>query len=375
MKSRLTTALIAVALLGTNTLGRAHAPQAAPTPAVTTCPAGLAERLTTEITPWLDTVNLSGVVVVACQGRPVYSIARGQANRATGVANSLETRFNLGSMNKMWTAIAIAQLVEQGKIDLKAPVGRYLPGIANPVIRDDVQIYHLLTHTSGLSGYFTRGFLRNRVYANRASDYLPFFNEEPPAFAPGARMQYSSAGFALLGAIIEAVSGQSYFDYMQKHILERARMSPGAYEDVRTLKPGMAVPYGTPPGAPGPIDTSDQSEARGGPAGGAYATAADVIAFSRALWSGALVNTALVREFTTGKVAMGPTMKYAYGFGEGTINGWRHVGHNGGIPGGGTEFLSFPDHGIDIVVLTNMDMPTATQAMTRIARIVTGADR
>lgn len=268
MKSRLTTALVVVTLFGTAPLGRAQGPQAASTPAVANCPAGLAERLTSEVTPWLDTINLSGVVVVACQGQPVYSIARGQANRATSATNALDTRFNLGSMNKMWTAIAVAQLVEQGRIDLKAPVGRYLSTIANPVIRDQVQIHHLLTHTSGLGMYFTRGFLRDRVYANRASDYLPFFIEDAPEFTPGARMRYSNAGFALLGAIVEAVSG----------------------------------------------------------------------------------------------------------FGEGTLNGWRHVGHNGGMPGVGTEFLSFPDHGIDIVVLTNMDMPTATQVMTRVSRIVLGAD-
>ena len=354
-------------------MGRAQATLAS-TPAVANCPAGLTERLTSQFTPWLDTVSLSGVVVVACHGRAVYSIARGQANRRTGVANTLATRFNLGSMNKMWTAVAVAQLVEQGKIDLTAPVGRYLPTIANPVVRDQVLVHHLLTHTSGLGMYFTRGFLRDRIYPNRASDYLPFFAEDAPAFTPGARMQYSNAGFALLGAIVEAVSGQSYFDYMQTHILGPAGMSPSAYEDARTLTPGMAVPYGTPPGAEGSIDTSNQIEARGGPAGGAFATAADVITFSRALWSGTLVNEALVKEFTTGKVAMGPAMKYAYGFGEGATNGWRHVGHNGGMPGVGTEFLSFPDHGIDIVVLTNMDMPTATQAMSRLARIVTGAE-
>lgn len=326
------------------------------------------------MTPWLDTVDLSGVVVVACHGRPVYSVARGQANRATGTPNTLDTRFNLGSMNKMWTAIAVAQLVEQGKIDLKAPVGRYLPSIANPAIRDQIQVHHLLTHTSGLGVYFTRGFLRDRIYANRASDYLPFFIEDAPAFSPGARMQYSNAGFALLGAIVEAVSGQSYFDYMQKNVLGRAKMSATAFDDVRTLTPGMAIPYGTPPGAQSPTDTSSQIEARGGPAGGAFATAADVVAFSRALWSGTLVNAALVKEFTTGKVAMGPTVKYAYGFGEGALNGWRHVGHNGGMPGVGAEFLSFPDQDIDLVVLTNMDMPVATQAMSRLSLIVTGAN-
>lgn len=335
------------------------------------CPAGLANRLAAEITPWLDTVNLSGVVLVACKGTPVYTIARGLANKATGEAITLDTRFNLGSMNKMWTAAAIAQLVEHRKIDLDAPVGRYLPTLANAAIRDQVLVRHLLTHTSGLGTYFRQGFLRDRVYPTRASDYLPFFVDVAPVFTPGERMQYSNAGFALLGAIVEQVSGLSYFDYVQTHVLARAGMSPAAFMDGRTLGRGIAIPYGTPPGAAAPVDTSNQIEARGGPAGGAFATATDVVAFSRAWWSGTLVNLTLVKDFTTGRVAMGPSMKYGYGFGEGAINGWRHVGHNGGMPGVGVEFLSFPEHDIDVVVLTNMDMPTATQAMGRIARIVT----
>jgi hypothetical protein len=118
---------------------------------------------------------------------------------------------------------------------------------------------------------------------------------------------------------------------------------------------------------------TDQLEPRGGPAGGVLAAASDLVAFGTALRAGKLVGLPLVREFTTGKVDMGG-VKYGYGFGEGTLDGWRHVGHNGGAPGVGTEFLSFPEHGVDLVVLTNMDMPMATQVIGRAARIIEGQD-
>jgi len=357
---------------------RPIAQQSAPTTCSPAVGARLTAQLTAQLTPWLDdraaSHGFSGVVAVGCHGQIVYSGAYGKANRATGEANTIGTAFNLGSMNKMWTAIAVAELVERGKIDVNAPVGKYLPDLTNATIRDQVLVRHLLTHTSGLGSYFMRGFLRDRVATKTAAEYLPFFIEDAPAFTPGERMQYSNAGFALLGAIVERVSGVPYFDFIKANVLDRAKMTHASFADVRTPVSGMAVSYGVPPGGTAASDMRDQLEAHGGPAGGAYATAADLIAFGSALRDGAFVGAPIVQEFTTGKVAMGPDVKYAYGFGEGHLNGWRHIGHNGGAPGVGTEFLSFPEHDIDIVVLTNIDMPAATQAIGRAARIVTGQD-
>lgn len=343
----------------------------------TACAPSDAQRLQAQFAPALQSLaaagTFSGVVLIACDGQPIFSAAYGQANRATGAAITMSTRFSLGSMNKMWTAVAVAQLVETGKLSIDAPVGRYLPEISNAAIRDRVLIRHLLTHTSGLGSYFGHGFLSDHVLVRKASDYLPFFVDDPLSFAPGSQMSYSNAGFALLGAIIERVSGMSYFDYVQQHVLDRAAMRTAGFFDVRDLPADAAHPYGRLPGSQEVGDTTPFLESRGGPAGGAYASAADLVAFSRALWTGRLVKTALVNEFTEGKVTMGPDLKYAYGFGEGSLNGWRHVGHNGGAPGVGTEFLSFPDLGFDVVVLTNVNMPVATDVMMRAAQILTSS--
>jgi len=340
-------------------------------------PDSLGDRLRRELGPWLDdrakSGAFSGVVFIARNGQPIYSAAYGMADRARNVPNTIDTRFNLGSMNKMWTAIAIAELVEQGKVDLDATVGKYLPDLPNQTIREQVKIRHLLSHTSGMGSYFRNGFLRNKTYVTNAAGYVPFYADDSLAFTPGARMGYSNSGFALLGLIVERVSGQPYFDYMKRNLIDRAGMKSAAFVDVRAHPTGIAIGYAKgEDGGGDPIENWDFIEQHSSPAGGAYASAGDLVAFSRALWGGKLVAPALVKEFTTGKVAMGPQMQYAFGFGVGNIGTWRHVGHNGGIPGANAEFMMFPDHGVDVVVLANMDGPAASQVIMRVASSLTG---
>src|SRR5215213_1128006 len=163
-------------------------------------PDTLAERLRRELQPWLEERGrsgaFSGTVLVAKDGVPIYTTAIGMADRARKTPNTIDTRFNLGSINKMWTAIAIAQLVEQGKVDLDATVGQYVPDLPNQSIRETVKIRHLLSHTSGMGSYIRDGFLRDKVYARTAADYVPFYANDSLAFTPGKRMAYSNSGFA-----------------------------------------------------------------------------------------------------------------------------------------------------------------------------------
>ncbi|MBI3790054.1 MAG: beta-lactamase family protein [Gemmatimonadetes bacterium] len=340
------------------------------------CDPALHDRLEQKITPLLAehaaAKTFSGVVLVACKGRPVYSAAYGEADRVKHVPNTLETRFNLGSMNKMWTAVAIAQLVEQGKVDVNAPVGRYLPDFPNADVRENVLVRHLLTHTSGLNMYFKRWYLRDRVKITRAADLARFYAEDPLDFRPGAKFQYSNAGFATLGMIVERVSGMNYFDYVRTHVLEKANMSGATFVTLPLPERGYAIGYATPPGAREAQDNSGFIEASSSPAGGAYSDAASLVAFARALWGGKLVGAATLAEFTAGKVDMVPGVKYAYGFGDLTINGWRSVGHNGGAPGVAAEYMSFPEHDVDVVVLTNLDAPEATNVIAQVNAVITG---
>ena len=351
-----------------------------PGPSISSAPAAadtIGDKLRRQLTPWLEDRarrgEFSGTVVVAKDGNPVYTAAFGMADRERKVPNTIVTRYNLGSMNKMWTAVAIAQLVEQGKVDLDATVGKYVPDLPNQSIRETVKVRHLLSHTSGTATYFRKGFLRDRKYATSMMDYVPYYADEPLSFTPGARMQYSNAGFALLGLIVERVSGQSFYDYAKKNVIDRAGMKTAAYVDVRTHPTDVAVGYAKPQsGGRGDLPNWDLIEQHSSPAGGAFASAADLIAFSRAFWSNKLVGAPLVKQLTTGQVAMGPDMQYALGFGVGTIGGWRHVGHNGGIPGANAELVMFPDQGVDVIVLANMDDPAATDVLRRITSLLTG---
>jgi D-alanyl-D-alanine carboxypeptidase len=364
-----------LSLLSLIVAGGLTAQPVAPAPA---CSDTMSARLRTQMAPELDTMaasgRFSGVVLVTCKGKPVFSSAYGMANRVTRIKNTMDTRFNLGSVNKMWTAIAIAQLVERKQVDVNAPVGRYLPDLPNKALREQVLVTHLLTHTSGLGSYFTRGYLEDRPALTKAADLQRFFVDDSLAFAPGARFSYSNAGFAVLGMIVERVSGMNYYDYMRRNVLTRAGMVGAAFVTLPSKAPKLAMGYATPPGTPDTLENVNMVERTSSPAGGAFATAQDLVMFGRALWSGKLVSRALVHEFTTGKTPMGG-IKYAYGFGEGNENGWRMVGHNGGAPGVSADFKSFPDQGVEIVVLANVDAPAADEAMSLAVSAVTGAPR
>ena len=374
MRHLLPALLLPIAISGA---GQAASPRLPIPDSLFPIPDTLSDKLRRDLDPWLSERAkggaFSGVVLIARNGTPIYSAVYGQADRERNVPNTIDTRFNLGSMNKMWTAIAIAQLVEPGKVDLDATVGQYVPDLPNQSIRETVKVRHLLSHTSGMGSYFRKGFLRNKTYAATAADLVPYYADDSLAFTPGARMEYSNSGFALLGLIVERVSGQSFYDYVKTNVIERAGMKHAAYVDVRSHPTDIAVGYAKPEeGGAEPRANWDNIEQHSSPAGGAYASAPDLIAFSRALWSGKLVSPALVKEFTTGKVAMGPQMQYAFGFGTGKIDAWRQVGHNGGIPGANAEFMMFPDQGVDVVVLANMDPPAATQVVARILGVLTG---
>ncbi|MFN8583010.1 MAG: serine hydrolase domain-containing protein [Gemmatimonadaceae bacterium] len=338
------------------------------------CDPALHDRLEQKITPILSdhaaSSTFSGVVLVACKGKAVYSAAYGEANRARHEKNTLQTHFNLGSMNKMWTAVAIGQLVEQGKIDVNAPVGRYLPDFPNKDVRENVLVRHLLTHTSGLNMYFKRGYLRDHVIIKKAADLARFYAEDSLDFRPGDRFQYSNSGFATLGMIVECVSGMNYFDYVRKNVLERAGMSGATFLHGSLPNRAYAMGYAKPPGATDVVENTEFIE-HSTPAGGAYSDAASIVAFSRALWGGKLLSPSTVKEFTDGKVDMVPGIKYAYGFGDRMVNGWRSVGHNGGGPGIAAEFVSFPDHDVDVVVLTNIDAPEASQVLAAVNAVIT----
>lgn len=318
-----------------------------------------------ELQSYMDSLaaekKLSGVLLVAKDGKTIASKAAGIANKATGAAIDLNTKFNLGSMNKMFTSVAIAQLAQAGRLSFTDTVGKHLPDYPNKEVADKVTIHHLLTHTSGLGLYWNEMFAAQREKLLTVAAHLPLFASDPPAFAPGEKFQYSNSGFMVLGAIIEKVSGQDYYSYVQEHIYEPAGMNDTGFYEPGKETPNLAIGYTTRSEEGKPLeearDNSNIREVKGGPAGGGYSTAPDMVKFHQALLGNKLLDKKHTELVTTGKVDGPRGSRYAYGFGDNSGGGKRSVGHNGGAPGIAADFAMFPDTGYTAVALMNSDPP------------------
>ena len=214
----------------------------------------------------------SGAVLVARAGQPVFERAYGEASKSYGVPNAVDTKFNLGSMNKMFTAVAVAQLVERGVLSWDDPVGKWLGADwVRPEVGEKATIRHLLTHTSGLGSFFNDEFLRSSRGLYRDLDaWKPIVSSDSLAFEPGTAWSYSNTGFHLLGAIVEKASGQSYYDYVREHIYEPAGMTGTDAYEVDAVVPNLAQGYERVETESGVTYRSNVFEhtVRGGPAGG-----------------------------------------------------------------------------------------------------------
>ncbi len=319
--------------------------------------------------------RFSGVLLVARGGAVALQEARGHADADGRVPVTLETSFNLGSMNKMFTAVAVAQLAQAGKLKFTDTIRQHLPDYPNADAAARVTIHQLLTHTGGIGNIFGPRYEEERDSLLTVGDYLSLFAKEPLRFEPGARWEYSNGGFIVLGAIIEKVSGQGYYDYIRQHVFAPAGMSGAAFHPKSALPPQAAVGLTRmermpgPPG-PGPGPSHQPSgprrsnlarlPGRGSPAGGGYATAADLLRFASALLDHRLLDRETTELVLAGKVDA-PRGRYGYGFGSRQVGDRPVVGHNGGFPGVNAELQILPETGDVVVVLSNYDPPAASQ--------------
>ena len=318
--------------------------------------AELVEETKKTLTHHVFADDFSGAVLIAKNGKPIFTDAVGLADREHKVPNTLKTRFRLGSMNKMITATATLQLVQAGKLALDAPLGKYLPDYPNKEIAK-VTIHQLLTHTGGTGDFFGPEFDAHRLELRTHSDYLKLFGTRAPEFAPGSRWKYSNYGFLLLGGIIERVSGQSYYDYVQQHVFAPAGMTSTGSEPEERAVPDRSVGYTKMDGSNQWKPNTDTLPYRGMAAGGGYSTVEDLLRFANAIQQHKLLDAKHTELLTTGKVDT-PGGRYAYGFGERIINGTRCFGHGGGAPGMNGA-LDICDNGYVVVVLANLDPPAA----------------
>jgi CubicO group peptidase (beta-lactamase class C family) len=301
--------------------------------------------------------RLSGAMLIARKGKIIYSHSWGLADRARKTPVTLDTKFRLGSDNKMFTAVATLQLVAAGKLKLDGKLGDYLPDYPNKDLAQKVTIRMLLTHSGGTGDFFGPEFDKNRLTLKHNEDYVALFGDRAPAFEPGSKERYSNFGFILLGSIVQHVSGEDYYDYVLNHIFRPAGMSNTDSLPEATNVPDRAVAYTFKDG--NWTDAADTLPSRGMAAGGGYSTARDLLKFAQALESGKLLPQTL-KEQATHFQTKGKW--YGFGFAIYGEDGPTHwYGHGGGAPGMNADLRVFPESGTVIVTLANVDPPVANR--------------
>lgn len=319
--------------------------------------------------------RFSGVLLITRNGDPLLERAVGSANRAFNVPNTLNTKFYIASQTKMFTAIAAMQLVAAGKLRLEEPIAKHLPDYPDQKSAARITLRQLLTHTSGLGDFQSAEYEAKRWQLKGLADFYQFFAHRPLRFEPGKGWGYSNAGFLLLGLIVERASGQPYTEYVQQRIFRPAGMTSSGFALPDDLTSNLAVGYTRVTkegGREGPLRTSTLMVPHGSPAGGAHSTARDLLRFVNALQKHTLLDaehSAMVIK-AQAKPDGSPELHYGFGFRVLTINGQRVFGHGGSIPGGSSELFVFPDSGLVVIALANIDPPAASQMVTPIVELL-----
>lgn len=315
----------------------------------------------------------SGTALVAHRGQVIFTAAHGLASKRYDVPNRPSTRFDLGSINKAFTKIAIGQLLAQGKLALDDRLVAHLADYPNRDVAERVTIRQLVEHTSGLGDMFNERFQRSSRALYRAPrDYFPLFADEPLLFEPGAGRQYSNAGYIVLGAVIEQVSGEPYDEYVTRHIFRPAGMTRSGFFERDAAEPDIAEGYTRMMG-PGERSAERRSNwfrlpIKGNPAGSAQSTVHDLLRFDAAVREHTLLPPAYTAWFfgspdpEPGAAGEGGTARAAAG-----------LGIAGGGPGVSAVLES--DGELVVVVLSNYDPPTAEAAARRLWRPLQAALR
>jgi CubicO group peptidase (beta-lactamase class C family) len=293
----------------------------------------------------------SGVLALAHDGVPVFEAAYGESNKELHIENSLDKKFNLASIGKMFTAIAIAQLAQGGELSYEDPLAKFWPNFPDAESAKKIKIKHLLSNTSGLPMGNARP---PNITPKTVDDFLAAISAPPRLqFEPGTGYQYSNTGFLVLGKVIEKASGQSYYEYVATHILKPAGMRDTILEVADPTHRDFAIGYAKKFDVEGKAHfKNNASPHRGlaGPHGGAYSTIADLLRFDRALRGGKLLPRQTVQMLMTAKPELGAI---AYGYGFDVNETYGTAGHAGGFQGISNNINFYMQSGWTAIVLSN----------------------
>ncbi|WP_257456528.1 serine hydrolase domain-containing protein [Archangium lipolyticum] len=295
--------------------------------------------------------RFSGAVLVAKDGVVLLREAYCSRDVEKGLAATPATRFCIGSMGKMFTAVAVLQLVQNGRLRLTDTVASLLPAHPDTALARQVTVQHLLTHTGGTGDFFGADYDAHAAELHTPSDFIRLFGTRQAAFPPGLRWGYSNFGFILLGAIVEQVSGLAWDVYLERNVFRTAGMSSTS---PLASAGNTALPY---TGAartglkPLPFYV-------GLPAGGGYSTIDDLHRFGTALREARLLDARHLAMLTTANVQAG-NAQWSLGLRVAVRNGEAWYGHGGSAPGVNADFAIYPQSGYEVIVLANRGHPHA----------------
>ncbi|GGQ77056.1 serine hydrolase domain-containing protein [Couchioplanes azureus] len=315
------------------------------------------QRLTAILDEESAADRFSGMVLVTRRDETLFTGAYGLADRERKTPVTMDTRFRIGSITKLFTATSIVRLIQDGRVSVTDPIGRYLPDYPNAELAAKVTVHHLLTHTGGTGDILTDGYWDRRDEIRTPDDFIALFGRRAPTFEPGSMYDYSNYGYILLGAIIERTTGHGYLADLDTAVLRPAGMTRSGNNPSEPPAPDLAIGYHGDELTP----NTDYRSLLGNPAGGAYATAGDLRRFALAILHHDLLDATHTDLLTTGKVNAGFNGRQAYGFREQTVHSIRAIGGTGGFPGANAVLTIHPASGHVTVVLANLDPPVALQ--------------
>jgi CubicO group peptidase (beta-lactamase class C family) len=306
--------------------------------------------------------EFSGVVLIARNDTIILEKSIGLANVCYSVPIETNTKFNIASVGKMFTATAIAKLVEQGKLSFEDTISKYLPSDwLNPEISGSIQIKHLLTHTSGLGDYFHDIPKQcNIPYFRQLNDYKSLVVNDTLRFNPGTQFSYSNSGLLLAGVIIENVSHESYFSYLKKNIFVPLGMNNTDGFDKDFPAQNTATGY-TKFIENGEVKWNNNQYTRimrGSPSGGIYSTVEDLMKYASAIRN----NKLFPHRFQETLINPRPELNvpfHSYLFFNSTDQNDNYVFHSGDGQGTNCYFKMYLDSGYTYIILSNMNSPSA----------------
>jgi CubicO group peptidase (beta-lactamase class C family) len=315
----------------------------------------LGDHLQRVVQPYVDAQMFMGSVLLAKEGKIIFSKGYGMADLEWNVPNSSTTRFNIASMTKQFTAASILLLEDRGKLNTNEPVKKYLTDA--PRSWDKITIYNLLTHTSGISGDAAK-------YEPGSPDKL-VFNDKPLDFQPGEQWAYTNLGYIVLGYLIEKISGQTYEEFVQQNIFKPLGMNDSGLFSFVTIIPRRASGYW--PGGNG-LENADRPDTRYGfSAGALYSTTEDLLRWEEGLFGGKVLSPASLRKMTTPFKS-----DYACGLHVKRVNGRLMIEHDGNNIGFNADMAYYPEDRVAVIVLANLNGTVTGEMIGALAAVAHG---